>query len=116
MNPILAATIIVIVAAVVITLGARGRQRRRDRQSRARQLQQQIAAALARDPAMTGVSVQPQVHVGTDDRVVVELRGEAPSTWHRYAARRAVDREVRSLGIEAAIADRTTNTVRARTA
>jgi len=114
MNVGVAAAVVVIVAAIVITLGLRGLVRRRDRQSRAGQLERELEAALERDPAMAGWSVHPRVHIGADDRVIIALRGDAPSTWHRYAARRTVAREVRRLGIDAAVTDRITARDRVR--
>ncbi len=96
-------------AAVVFAgfVGVAVARRWRDRE-RITGLQRLVDERLSGDPALAGCSVRARVHRGWMGEVEVELCGEVPSVWQRYAASRVVERELARREVRSVVVDRVT--------
>jgi hypothetical protein len=94
--------IAVVVAALVLGVVA---ARRHDRR-RTAALQRAIDERLSSDPALAGLSIRARVRRGWLRGVEVELNGQVPSVWQRYASSRVVERELVQQGVRGMVVDR----------
>jgi hypothetical protein len=96
---------LVALAAAVVVLGLVVVRRRAVR-ARLGALQEVIAERLSADPALANLPLRAQVHKHWLRDLEVDLEGEVPSLWQRYAASRVVERELARLRVPAVVVDR----------
>jgi hypothetical protein len=96
--------LIALVAAVVVAGLVAGR--RRVARARLDALQRTITDRLSADPALANLPLRAQVHKQWMRDVEVDLDGEVPSVWQRYAASRVVQRELANRRIPGIVVDR----------
>jgi hypothetical protein len=101
-GPAILGVIAVVVAALVLGVVAARRYDRR----RIAALQRAIDERLSADPALAGLPIRARVRGGWLRGVEVELNGQAPSVWQRYATSRVVERELVQQGVRGVVVDR----------
>ena len=89
MPAVLTVVAVLLAACALIAIGVRYLDRHGRRESAATGLQTVIMDALRRDPALSNVPLLATASVDVKGDLVLELSGDVPSAWHRYAARRA---------------------------
>jgi hypothetical protein len=104
---VLVVVAVLIAVCALIVIGVRYLDRQGRRESAATGLQTVIMECLRRDPALSNVPLLATASVDAKGALILELSGDVPSAWHRYAARRAVEREIRLRGTPVTIIDRT---------
>lgn len=96
----------VLVVGALIALGVRYLEAQSRHDEEATRLQQALLEPLAREPALSGVSVVPLVTLPLRGPARIELSGWVPSRDARDAAVKAVERESARLGRRVRIINR----------
>lgn len=94
-------TLVAIAAVAVIAL-----IRRRRARARLAAIQRAMEARLSADPAIAGLPLTARVRRGWFGEIEIDLEGEVPSLWQRYAASRVIERELVGRQLQGVVVDR----------
>jgi hypothetical protein len=100
-------SLIVVIALIgVVAASAIVLVRRRAERARLAGLQRLLAERLGADPALAGLALRAHVRRSWGRGIEIDLDGEVPSVWQRYAATRVVERELARRGLHGVVVDR----------